>query len=461
MTDKLDFSLPTQKNKGSLGSGLTLWLLLGLTVLVLINLLMTVRSPGNGNGSPLAGQALTAEQTKTLATKLGQRNLYRRAAAVWQDYLRHGQLSDTDRAKALFQTGVALEKAGDCDQAIEYFYRSEAVATLEELAPEINTRIKQCFERLGKFSALRYELMDRTRYQSDDQTPTEEIVAEIGPQKITKADLGAFVEQQIENQLAPMAAFMSEEDINQQKKRMLEQSRNPQAQQQLLQQWLGQEVLYREALEQGMNNKAEVKQMLEEITRGVLAEQFMNHQLAAKINITQGDLQTYYQAHQSEYMDPAQATVRHILMVEESAAAKLIEKLKEGGDFGALAAEYSQAEDAKETQGQLSNPVVQGQAIADWGTLPELDAAIFAATPPAVLDIPFKSSKGWHIVKVEQKTAARQKAFDEVQQEVLRTLTNQKRQEVQQDLIQRMMDKFNVVIHRSTITPQPEPAEAP
>jgi len=154
------------------------------------------------------------------------------------------------------------------------------------------------------FSALRYELMDRTSLKKTEQAGGK-IVAEIGPEKITEADLDSFIEETIDNQLAPMAAFMTGEQRNEQKKKMLEQYKAPAAKTQFLQSWLAQEILYRDALEKGLMEKPEVTKVLEEVTRGVLSRQLMNKELSDKINVTETDLRTYYQANKDKYAEPA------------------------------------------------------------------------------------------------------------------------------------------------------------
>jgi len=45
-----------------------------------------------------------------------------------------------------------------------------------------------------------------------------------------------------------------------------------------------------------------------------------------------------------------------------------------------------------------------------------------------------------------------------VRQQVMYSLTSQKRQDVQQEYIKEMMDKYNVVIHTSVMAPA-EPSE--
>jgi len=301
MEEKLDFSLPEKKTKSPIAGKFAIFLLLLLLVLVL-GLTKKLSSPGAADNTIVSQRS--AEQTKQLALKLAQRNLYARAAKVWQEYLAVADLGDVERAKALFQAATLLEKAGNLEEAIEYFYRAENAAKLDELSGQINTHIKDCFEKLGKFSALRYELLDRT--SMDDSAPAgAKVVVEIGPEKITEADLDAIIESNIDNQLAPMSAFMTGEQLNEQKAKMLEQFRSSQAKSRFLQTWLAQEILYRQALKENLSDNPQVKKLLEDLTRSALSQEMMGRQLAAKIHVTESDVQTYYDANKDKYIEPA------------------------------------------------------------------------------------------------------------------------------------------------------------
>ena len=458
MAEKLDFSLPEKKQKSSFTNSIIIILLLVLIGLTAVN--MALR-PASDNQAPNgASYSLSAEQTKQLAGKLSQRNLHIRAANLWKDYLATGKLADAERARTLFQIGTLLEKANQYDQAIEYFYRSEIVAELGELKPQINAHIRNCFEKLGKFSALRYELMDRT---SLDGAPTAgaKIVAEIGAEKITEADLDGFIESEIENQLEPMAAFMTPEQFSEQKKKMLQQYKNPQAKLQYLQAWLAQEVLYRQALEEELAEKPEAKKLIDHLSRGALSQLQMNNELASKINITETDVQTYYTANKDKFIDPAKASISHILLEDQQKAKEVIDRIKDGEDFGELAKQLSKDENTKENGGKIETQTQEGSYIAGIGAYEELNKKIFAAGPAKVLDEPFETEKGWEIVKVETITPERQKTLDEVSQQVISMLANQKRQDVQSSYIEQMMDKHNVIIHTSAFgsAGQTEPEE--
>ena len=359
MEEKLNFSLPEKNSKNSIASKLSILLLICLIGLTLFSLF--TKSSNKGILPSKIDSSLTPEQIKELATKLAQRNLYTRSAEVWQEYLSLAELSHTEQAKTLFQIGTLYEKAGMYAEAIEYFYRSEIAAKLDDLDSQINLNLKDCFEKLGKFSALKYELMDRTNFQQEKKAG-EKIVAEIGSEKISEADLNALIEQTIDIQLAPMTAFMSNEQLNQQKQQMLEQYKTQAAKTKFLQSWLAQEVLYRNALEQELAQEPEVKKELEELTRNVLSQQLMNKELADKINITETDLQTYYQANKDKYIEPAN---------EE-----------------------------------------------------------------------------------DPNSSERQKSFDEVRDQIMNELVSKKSQDIQQEYIKQLMDKYDVILHTSALTPE-------
>jgi parvulin-like peptidyl-prolyl isomerase len=452
MGERLDFSLPEKKGSGSTAGALTVLLLMTVVALAAANLYVT-SNPRKGPAPQPSGE-LSAAQVKQLAAKLDQRNLHQQAAEVWQDYLAGGKLTEAERATVLFQIGVSLEKAGQYGQAIEHYYRCEMTAPVDELASQINRHVKECFEQLGEFSALRYELMDRTSLDSSKATGAK-VVAEIGAEKITEIDLDAQIERSIENQLAPMAPYMSPEQASEQKKRLLEQLRDPQAKQEFLQSWLAQEILYRQALDEGLRDKPQTKQMLDDVTRGVLSQQLMNEKLAARINITETDVQTYYQANKDKYVEPARAKIAHIRVAQEDQAAELLQKLADGGEFAELAKEFSLDEETRDSGGAIAEDVIEGADVAGIGAANEINESIFAAENPKLLTQAFETDEGWEIVQVLEKHPARQKGFDEVGQQVMQELLGRKRQEVQGEYMKEMMSQHNVIVHTSVFAPTP------
>jgi parvulin-like peptidyl-prolyl isomerase len=448
MEQKLDFSLPEKKKKGNAAGWLSVVLLLIVAAMMTANLYIV--SSRRTSPTEMPRQALSADQAKELAAKLARRNLYHRAAAVWKDYLSAGAPAPGEQARTLFQIALSLEKAGRYDEAVENYYRSEAAAKLDDLQPQISAHIADCLEKLGRFSALRQELVDRTHFKKSSDTAGK-VVAEIGAEKITEADLDAVIEQNIDNRLSSIRAFMTAEQLNEQKKKLLDQYKNPQARLQVLQAWVTQEVLYRNALEQKLPEQPDVKQLIDEQMRGILAQHLMNQQLGANIHVTESDLQTYYNANKQNYMEPEKARISHIIVDDQKQANDLMGRIKAGEDFAALAKQLSKDETTRPNAGKIDADVVKGPDIPGIGSFAELNGKIFAAQAPALLD-PFRTDKGWEIVKVDQKLPERQKTFEEVRQDVISELLRQKREDVQDGFIKQMMDKYNVIIHTSAVT---------
>ncbi|MDH7599742.1 MAG: peptidylprolyl isomerase [Sedimentisphaerales bacterium] len=299
MDKKLDLTLPTT-TKPSRSRPVHYAILIVLLVTCLVNtaLLLTKRS----SSSP-SRAGLEAQQLKDLATRLHQRNLYEQAARAWQEYLEVPGLPAAERSRALFQQGLCLEKAGRFADAADAFYRSEITAKVDELSGQIQTHLKDCLEQLGKFSALRYELMARTSYKSQDDT-SGTVVAQIGPERITEADLAAAIESAVDMQLAPVATYMTAEQLNAERQRLLNQYKSSSSRLDFLRSWMARELLYREALERGLPQQAKTKGLLEQLTRRVIADRMMDEVLASRIHMTESDLQTYYQANKHLYTEP-------------------------------------------------------------------------------------------------------------------------------------------------------------
>jgi peptidyl-prolyl cis-trans isomerase D len=157
--------------------------------------------------------------------------------------------------------------------------------------------------------------------------------------------------------------------------------------------------------------------------------------LADSIQVSQADLQQYYSQHQDDFRVPETVTVRHILIktpvpgadgkVDQKgvdaakAKAEDIEKqLKNGGDFAALAKQYSEDPGSAQNGGLLP-------AITKGRTVPEFEQAAFN-TPVGQTTGLIRTSYGFHIIRVEGKQTARMKPLDEVKSQIEPTLKQQK-----------------------------------
>jgi len=443
MEQKLDFSLPEKKDKKSCTQGLTILLLIAAVILSAAGLLVALKGKQAAAG---IGGTLSSKQMQELAEKLASRGLYDRAAEALIAYAKDGNLSGDEKSRSFFRIAGWLAEAGRYNEAVEYYYRSEMFGKAVD-EQQFNAKLKECFEKMGKFSALEREIAARTSMKGEKtESP---VVAEIGTEKITAEQLDLMIEQQVDSQMTRFAASLSPEQIRGRKKEMLNRFAEPAMKQRFLEGWIGQEVLYRKAAEEGLIDKAEFKRQVQDVVRSLAAEQMINREVASKVAVTDTDAKTYYEAHKSEYVEPAQARISHILLNNEQTAAAVLKSLMDGEDFAAAAKQYSTDAETKDSGGTINVDVYKGDYVSGIGIAKDINEKIFAASGPGLIPEVFKTETGWEIVKVDSITQDKQKSFEDVKDTVFAQLRSEKSRDIQQAYIKSLMDKYDIVIHTS------------
>lgn len=151
--------------------------------------------------------------------------------------------------------------------------------------------------------------------------------------------------------------------------------------------------------------------------------------------VTQQDLQAYYDAHRDEYRVPEQVNVRHILIKSplpgpdgkvdpkalDAARAKaqdVLKQVKAGGNFADLAKKYSDDPGSAKNGGSLG-------FIGKGRTVPEFEKAAFSLPKGGTSDL-VQSSYGFHIIHVDDKQDAHMKSVDEVKAQIEPLIKQQK-----------------------------------
>jgi peptidyl-prolyl cis-trans isomerase D len=158
------------------------------------------------------------------------------------------------------------------------------------------------------------------------------------------------------------------------------------------------------------------------------------------------EIESYYRQHDAEFRVPESVTVRHILIklplpgpdgkvdAKQAAAAQakaqdVLNQLRKGGDFAALAKKYSDDVATAKDGGSV------GQLVQGSGSAPEIEKVAFGMSKGQVSDV-IPTTYGFEIIRVDDKTAAHARSLEEVRSEIEPLVIAQKNQTIAQQLAQ-------------------------
>lgn len=156
------------------------------------------------------------------------------------------------------------------------------------------------------------------------------------------------------------------------------------------------------------------------------------------------DLQGYYRQHAGEYRVAESVKVRHILVKlplpgadgkvdpkgAEAAKAKaneVLKQLKGGMDFAAAAKKYSEDTATAKTGGSV------GDLVLGSGSAPDIEKVAFNLKKGQVSDV-IPTSYGFEIIRIDDKTPAHQRSFEEMRPQIEPVVAAQSNQRAAEQL---------------------------
>lgn len=160
-----------------------------------------------------------------------------------------------------------------------------------------------------------------------------------------------------------------------------------------------------------------------ETLRALLAEnetiELLRDAVASDVEVGEEELREAYDAQPDAFATPEQVCARHVLVETPAEAESVLAELESGTDFATVAAEYGS--DATAQQGGELGCIERGQVV------PAFEDAVFDESAPVGEPFgPIETDFGQHVVLIEERIEAEQRAFDEVRAELRSTLAGQK-----------------------------------
>jgi len=210
---------------------------------------------------------------------------------------------------------------------------------------------------------------------------------------------------------------------------------SPEEEAALIERFVDDEVLIREARAMGLDRGDPIVRR-----RLVQKMQSLLEEFSGREPPTEPELQAYWDAHRSTYRTPERTSLSQVFLSRNgekeppvARARRLLDRLRAGA--------------APET---LGDPFLPGVHF-EQRTGRELAATFgtdfverLPALPVGVWEGPVPSSYGWHLVRVEARTAARPLELDAVRPRVLQALQSARRQEAVRAELGRLRDRYEV-----------------
>lgn len=467
MSDKPKLELPQRPaarrpvfDRRSAFSSVCVLAMFGVVVWLLMHRDDGAEKPGTGAAS------WSADQQKSLAMRLEDRNLHAAAARAWSRYLELAGPTSEPQAAVQYRIGKLHQSAERYQDAIAAFYQAEAMAGKgqDELRHEINVRVRDCFVKLGQYGDLDRDLAERTAAKGDKTAGLagRQVVAEIGAEKITAADFDRMLNQEMDLTIRAMPG-LSAEQTEQIRKRFAKQYESLEARTRKLQELVSVKVLARKARADGLDKTPAFRKRLMEMSDMLMANRLLGEEVGRRATVTVDDCKRFYEANKERYVEPGQATIAHIVCKTEAQAAGLIKDLKGGATFEALAKAHSLDATTKEKGGLIDQPVSQlVHRVPGVGQDKALHEAIFKAEAGSVLDKPYKGEGGFHVIKVVARREARQIGLDEASDRVRADTQRARTQEVTEQFMKDLFAAAKVKLYPEAFAPGPaasRPAE--
>lgn len=336
---------------------------------------------------------LSPDQLREYALYLEQKALPQAAIAAYEEYLERAALADDARARVCYTVAKLALDNEQYEKALAYLYQAEMFGAEAELKGDIDKKIVLCLDRLGRTADLRRELRTRTapKRTAQDVEAGEIVLAEFAGEVITDRDL--------ETELAKLPASVAETFDSPDKKA------------EFLKNLVAERLLLDKAFRVGLDKDPKVQEELGAARDAMIVRRLIADEVKAKVQITPEDVERYYKAEPARFTEPATAEVR-IGKADSEAAARQTEAFSE-------------------------KPVTvrEGGDIPGVPAGPQTVESVFKTAPGATTE-PVQLGDAWYVFRVERKTPARVRPFEEVRDQATRMLQFQKEQEQLRALIE-------------------------
>jgi len=204
-----------------------------------------------------------------------------------------------------------------------------------------------------------------------------------------------------------------------------------------IQQWIETELVYQEALNQGMDEDPELLIAIDKAKKNFLVNKYLSTYLEENSVELETEALEYYEENKDSYVfSDDMIKANHLLVDNYQDAINARNRIEAGEDFEKVAMEVSLDYSEKKR--------IQLDYFSREEIIPEVGAQAFSLSIGSVSS-PIKSDFGYHIIQVlDRKRKGSVIAFEAVKDQIISRLQLMKKNERYRDLIIELRNKINI-----------------
>ena len=209
---------------------------------------------------------------------------------------------------------------------------------------------------------------------------------------------------------------------------------SPKEKQKLVENWIEEELLYREAIRQKLDQDPELSERIDRAVRQLLASELITRTHAREAEVSEDEILAYYEEHRADFeRDQLELRVRHLIVADRNAQTRAWDRLQKGEFFEQVAREVS-----------IDQSAVNG---GDLGYFTEdmVNPSFWAACREAKLGhrIRTRTELGYHIIEVtDRNDAGSIRDLVDVRGEIQQRILTERRREQRAKLLAELKEQI-------------------
>lgn len=242
----------------------------------------------------------------------------------------------------------------------------------------------------------------------------KKVLASVEGREISQANVMEFL-----NEVGPQVAM---------------QFQSPDGMKKVVDELVGQELLFLEAKENKLEEEEEFIKVLEG-TKDLLLKNYAISKLIGATKVESQEVMDYYEENKEHFSKPETVEASHILVDELETAEQVRKEIEDGLSFADAAKKYSTC--PSKEQGGALGPFTRGQMVGEF-------EEVAFQMEEGELSQPVKSQFGYHIIDMGKKTPASQMDFEEVKDQVTDIVLKLKQQDIYMEKIGQLEEVYKV-----------------